>query len=641
MPAPTDISGVRQLCGMVQYLSRFLPNLSGDLELIRELTRKDHEWNWSSESDEALTLLKTKMAETPVLAYYNQDKQNVLQVDSSQHGIGAVLMQEGKPVEYASRSLSPSEWNWAQIEKELLAVVYGLERFDQYTYGTKVTVENDHRPLAAILKKPLSQVPKRLQALLMRIHRYDIDFRYKKGAELFIADTLSRAHLETTEHSRPIMNVNSFDKISDSRLEEVKKATDEDPIMIELREYILKGWPNNGNKVPSELKCYHAMQNVMSCVDGIILKGEAVVIPSAFRKDIKKRLHSAHTGYQRMLQRARSIVYWPGMAGELKQIAKSCVPCEELHPRNQKETLKVGEDGNTPYEKVSTDIFEHNGHKFLVVIDHFSNFIEVERLPTTTSSTLVSCLKKQFARLGIPKYLISDCGTQYTSLEFKIFTEKCGIKHIFSSPGHHSANGKAEAAVKVAKHIMMKACRDGSDPQLAILKQRNTPRADTGLSPAQMMFGRKTRSTLPSFPEKPYKVSQNQYSASKTKREKRKQSVKKSFDKRAKYLPAIPDDTSVYFEHRENKEWILGKIVKRISDRTYIIKTSNDSTYRRNRVQIRPTHVHLPPEVQPPDIILPKPDVPHTNYSAETAKPNEPSKIEHSQDNVVPAETTT
>ena len=175
MSAPTDISDVRRLCGMVQYLSRFLPNLSGDLEPIRELTRNDHEWNWSSE--------------TPVLAYYNQDKQNVLQVDSSQHGIGAVLMQEGEPVEYASRSLSPSEF----------------ERFDQYTYGTKVTVENDHRPLAAIMKKPLSQVPKRLQDLLMRIHRYDIDFRYKKGAELFIGDTLSRAHLETT------------------RLEEVKK----------------------------------------------------------------------------------------------------------------------------------------------------------------------------------------------------------------------------------------------------------------------------------------------------------------------------------------------------------------------------------------------------------------------------------
>ena len=163
--------------------------------------------------------------------------------------------------------------------------------------------------------------------------------------------------------------------------------------MIELGEYIQNGWPNNGNKVPSELKSYYAMQNVMSCVDGIILKEEAVVIPSALRKDIKKRLQSAHTGYQQMLQRARSMVYWPGMAGELKQIAETCVPCEELHPRNQKETLKVGEDGNTPYEIVSTDIFKHNGHKFLVVIDHFSNFIEVERLPTTTSSTLFSCLK--------------------------------------------------------------------------------------------------------------------------------------------------------------------------------------------------------------------------------------------------------
>ena len=110
--------------------------------------------------------------------------------------------------------------------------------------------------------------------------------------------------------------------------------------MIELKECILNGWPNNANKMPSELKSYHAMQKVMSCVDGIILKGEVVVIQSALHKDIKKRLHSTHKGYQRMLQRAREIVYWPFMAGELKQIAETCVPCEELRLGTRKRLLK-------------------------------------------------------------------------------------------------------------------------------------------------------------------------------------------------------------------------------------------------------------------------------------------------------------
>ena len=109
----------------------------------------------------------------------------MIQVDSSKHGIGAVLLQEGRPIEYASRALTPSERNWAQIEKEALSVLYGLERFDQYTYGRPVKAENDHKPLVSILRKPLSQAPKHLQDIMMRYHRYDrlcICQRYRPAA---------------------------------------------------------------------------------------------------------------------------------------------------------------------------------------------------------------------------------------------------------------------------------------------------------------------------------------------------------------------------------------------------------------------------------------------------------------------------
>ena len=120
----------------------------------------------------------------------------MIQVDSSKHGIGAVLLQEGRPVEYASRALTrtASERNWAQIEKEALSILYGLERFNHYTYGRPEKVENDHKPLDAILRKPLSQAPKRLQDIMMRYHRYDVHFVFVKGTDLLIADTLSRAH---------------------------------------------------------------------------------------------------------------------------------------------------------------------------------------------------------------------------------------------------------------------------------------------------------------------------------------------------------------------------------------------------------------------------------------------------------------
>ncbi|XP_033730983.1 uncharacterized protein K02A2.6-like [Pecten maximus] len=153
MPSPTDVSGVKRLCGMAQYMSRFLPDLAETLEPIRALTRKGTPWNWSVDCEKAFRLLKQKLTTTPCLAYFDPDKEVVLQVDSSKDGIGAVLLQEGRPVEYASRALTVSERKWAQIEKEALSVLYGLERFDQYTYGRNVTVQNDHKPLAAILKK--------------------------------------------------------------------------------------------------------------------------------------------------------------------------------------------------------------------------------------------------------------------------------------------------------------------------------------------------------------------------------------------------------------------------------------------------------------------------------------------------------
>ena len=174
MPAPTDVEGVRRLCGMAQYMSRFIPDLAGALEPIRAVTRKDVPFVWSEECENAFNTLKKNLSESACLAYYDSSKELVIQADSSKHGIGAVLLQDGRPIEYASRALTPSERNWAQIEKEALAVLYGLERFDQYTYGRPITIENDHKPLASILRKPLSLAPKRLQDIMMRYNRYQI-----------------------------------------------------------------------------------------------------------------------------------------------------------------------------------------------------------------------------------------------------------------------------------------------------------------------------------------------------------------------------------------------------------------------------------------------------------------------------------
>ena len=136
-----------------------------------------------------------------IIKYFDPKAETVLQCDSSEKGLGAAIMQNGVPVTYTSRALTPTEQNYAQIEKELLAVVYGMEKFQQYTYGCKITVESDHIPLEIIHKKPLFNTPKRLQRMLLRLQHYEIEIHYKPGKQMFIADTLSRAYIAVTQSS--------------------------------------------------------------------------------------------------------------------------------------------------------------------------------------------------------------------------------------------------------------------------------------------------------------------------------------------------------------------------------------------------------------------------------------------------------
>ena len=304
MPTPQNIHDVRRLCGMIQYLARFLPDLAKLLEPIRALTRKDIQWVWSKDCEDSLKRIKRAISEAPILQYFDPQKTITLQVDSSLHGIGAVIMQEGKPVEYASRALTRAEKNWAQIEKEALAVVYGLERFDQYTYGRDVVIENDHKPLMNILKKPLSQAPKRLQNLIIRLHRYCFDFQYTSGTQLHIADALSRAHLCDDNHPRKIMNVNALECIPDKQIEEVAEATSKDPTLQQLIQVITEGWPEKRHDTSMCVQPYYDLRDTLSVQNGIVLKGERILIPHSLRRSITQKLHYAHLGLDSMLRRA-------------------------------------------------------------------------------------------------------------------------------------------------------------------------------------------------------------------------------------------------------------------------------------------------------------------------------------------------
>ena len=198
MPAPQDKLGVQRLLAMVNYLAKFIPGMSEITALLRELLKKHVPWHWTANHQAAFEKIKEILSTDRVLRYYDVTKPVVLQTDASSKGLGAVLLQDGFPVAYASRTMTTTQERYAQIEKELLAVVFACERFHQYIYGKTVEVHSDHKPLENILKKPLGAAPARLQRMLLRLQKYDINLIYKPGKLLKVADTLSRAQLAET-----------------------------------------------------------------------------------------------------------------------------------------------------------------------------------------------------------------------------------------------------------------------------------------------------------------------------------------------------------------------------------------------------------------------------------------------------------
>ena len=167
------------------------------------------------------------VTQAQVLKYFSPEAQTEGQSDGSQNGLGFVLMQDGQPVTYASRALTPEEQRYSRIERELLAQVFGLEHNHHYTFGRRVILWTDDKPLISIYKKPLASAPKRLQRLLLQLQQYDVDLRYKPGSEMYLADTLSRAFLKNTIQSKAgeeteTIHATHFLPISELQLREIQ-----------------------------------------------------------------------------------------------------------------------------------------------------------------------------------------------------------------------------------------------------------------------------------------------------------------------------------------------------------------------------------------------------------------------------------
>ena len=189
---PKNKKELQQFLGLITYVGRFIPDLSDKTYPLRQLIKDKNEFIWQEVQEKAFNKLKNIISREPVLKYFDPLKHVTISVDASKNGLGAVLLQDDQPCAYVSRAMTPTQENYAQIEKELLAICFGINKFYQYVYGSKFTVETDHKPLTAIFQKPLNNCPARLQKMLLTLQKYDINLVYKPGRKLIIADHLSR-----------------------------------------------------------------------------------------------------------------------------------------------------------------------------------------------------------------------------------------------------------------------------------------------------------------------------------------------------------------------------------------------------------------------------------------------------------------
>lgn len=205
MTPATSKKELQAFLGLGTYMGPFIPSLGTLTSPLRELFKDKTVFDWSPAHQDAFGKVKNAINAERTLGYYDPTKEIILQADASTTGLGATLLQDQKPIAFASKTLTDTELRYANIERELLAVVYGCERFYLYLFGRSFVAEPDHKPLESIQMKNLVSAPLRLQRMLLQLQPYDVTIRYRPGKQMHVADALSRL---SSDEAMPIPDLN-------------------------------------------------------------------------------------------------------------------------------------------------------------------------------------------------------------------------------------------------------------------------------------------------------------------------------------------------------------------------------------------------------------------------------------------------
>jgi hypothetical protein len=507
-PPPASLPELRSFLGLAVQLAHFVPDLAHMTAPLRGLLSKNVVYQWLPEHQAAFDKVRELLTSPMATAFYQPGAPVRLLTDASRlKGLGYALQQfqdgQWRLIRCGSRFLTPTEARWATVELETLAIYYGITACEHYLRAAPTfEVVTDHRPLPHAFKKGLADVENvRIARIREKLTPYTFEVRWNPGKMHLAADALSR---------NPVFDAPDRDCIDTVPIS--LAVITEDPLLADFaaacagdedHQRLLRAvQADDVEAAPTTFRGVWARLGTDSR-GLVLLDGHRLVVPHAAQPNILAKLHRGHCGLVKTTKLARQLYYWPAMASDIKNLVARCAACQELRPSQPGDALRPIPAPSEPMEAVATDLCELDGKDYIVLVDRFSGYVWVARIPNIRGDTVIAKLNDWFLEFGYPRIIASDHGRQFLDR----FDEWCaarGIAHkpFMSSPHHHQANGLAEAGVKQVKALLKK-----SDSWAAFLDglfhYRSTPRAVGELSPAELFFGRRLRTSLPAWSPPP------------------------------------------------------------------------------------------------------------------------------------------
>ena len=536
-PTPTNLTDVRSWFGLINQVA-YAFRQARVMEPFRELlSTKNSKFYWDTTLDGIFEDSKAKIVELIQNGVKTFEKNRItcVSTDFSKKGIGFTLTQKycNCPEPYSpvcggghwrltlvgSRFTTDAESRYAPVEGEALAATYGLHQCKYFVMGSpNLILATDHKPLTRILnERPLESIENpRLLKFKEKTLMYDFKIIHVPGSSNQAPDALSRYPTKSTFNGEDVADDADIEECS--KMFAVRQGSDL-PASIDfemvneeatidnecraLKNIVRNGFPEDRNKLPTELRYYWSMRDELYAIENVCFKGKKMLIPSSLRTRILEGLHAGHQGVSSMTANARERFFWPHLDSDIKQTRAQCRKCDENAPSQPAEPMIITPVPELPFEQVASDQCTIGSYTYLIYVDRYSGWVEVAKIKDQSFKQVKKSFLRWFATFGVPDEISSDGGPPYNSFEYCEFLKTWKIEMRKSSAYYPQSNGRAEAAVKTAKRLLLGNINtmtgevETDAVSRALLTHRNTPSQLNKLSPSELLFGHTIKDHLP------------------------------------------------------------------------------------------------------------------------------------------------